>query len=269
MLRSLHNYDNYAIIMTMSNKATTKRAKRTKKLHIHPAPIVGVIVTASIFGLFNAQLISAYATRLTQQPHSGPVKIEQIIPTDKTAAEKKVPLEPIVTMPSAGITAPVVYDMESTLDADVQRALENGVLHFGDSALPGERGNAVFVGHSSGQPWAPGDYKFVFTMLDRLQPGHQVQLNHGTERYIYEVTEKVIVDPIDVSVLEQTDGATATFITCWPVGMNAQRLVVKAKLVSHEAQAPQETNARNAAPELQSGLPGSAYSALEALQERL
>lgn len=248
----------------MSKASKVKRSARMKFPRLHPAPIMGLFVFASVIGFFNAQIIAGYATLWFAQP----VAIATIPATKmKTQQKNDAPLAPQITMPAAGIQAPVVYDAPSTADADVQMALERGVLHFGDSALPGERGNAVFVGHSSGQPWAPGDYKFVFTMLERMQIGQRIELAHGTTRYVYEVTEKIVVDPLDVSVLEQTKGATATFITCTPVGTNAQRLVLHAKLVSHEPR--NRTNAtQGGAPELKNSLPGSSYNAAEALQQR-
>lgn len=229
------------------------------------APFVGVFVMLAVLGLMNAQVVTAYAYLWTQPATSVDVP-ERAVTTKKKQGHPANTKEPLVIMPAAGIEAPAVYGMDSVQEADVQRALERGVLHFGGSALPGERGNAVFVGHSSGQPWAPGEYKFVFTMLQRLEPGDKVQLAYKGELYTYKVTEKNVVDPRDVSVLDESREATATFITCWPVGVNAQRLVVTAKLISHD---PRERSNVHGAPELEDVLPGDGYTAIEAVRERL
>lgn len=241
---------------------------KTSKRQI-AAPFIGIFVMLAILGLLNAQVIAAYAHIWTQPEVTATVQATKAVAHDSEQRSRPAESdEPIVMMPSAGITAPVVYGMDSIAEVDVQKALEQGVLHFGGSALPGERGNAVFIGHSSGQPWAPGDYKFVFTMLQRLQAGDTVELAHEGELYQYEVTETMIVEPTDVSVLDETNDATATFITCWPVGLNAQRMVVKTKLVSHQPR-DASTDERRGAPELQGALPGDGYSAAEAVGERL
>lgn len=245
-----------------------QKEDRMKAFRISAAPLAGIAVALSVLALLNAQLIGAYAVMVIQ-PAPQEVSLEPPNPNGRKGTSRPaISKEPLIAMPAAGIKAPVVYGVESTLDADVQRGLERGILHFGDSALPGEAGNAVYVGHSSGQPWAPGDYKFVFSMLYRLNPGDKIQLAYDGELYIYEVTEKVIVEPTDVSVLKQSEAATATFITCWPIGVNAQRMVIKSKLISHEAR-KRTTNSSQGAQAPAGGLPGSAYSATEALQQRL
>lgn len=240
---------------------------------LHPAPFIGLLTVIAVLALFNAQLIAAYASMWTQ-PTVQPIAPEKVVaarpsenPAKQSKAHPAVPQKPLVLMPSAGIKAPVVYDVTSVAETDVQRGLQRGVLHFGDTALPGEKGNAVFVGHSSGQPWAPGDYKFVFTMLQRLKAGDKIQLTHQGELYVYQVTEKTIVVPSNISVLEPTDTPTATFITCWPVGVNAKRLVVKSELVSDNVQSRSSASDR-AAMGAESSLPGAAYGAGEALRER-
>jgi sortase A len=242
--------------------AKTKKARRFPRI---PAPFVGLGVMVVILLLFNAQLITGQLM-IKFQP---PVEVQAIeVPPKSDSPKKKsnVPKNPLVIMPNAGIKAPVVYGMSSILESDVQNALQNGVLHFGGSPLPGESGNSIFVGHSSGPPWAPGDYKFVFTTLNKMEKGNQVQLAYKGELYVYEVTGKKIVSPTDVSILEQTGEATATFITCWPVGTNAQRIAVKAKLVSHDPRP--STSGAQGAPELNGGLPGNSYSPTRALQEQ-
>lgn len=242
-----------------------KRHKFNTLSGVNLAPFIGVAVTVAIFAFFNAQLIAAYVVMWTQPPATDYAIAASVSESDKKAPDETVSEDPLLIVPGAGIRAPVVYGVTSTAEADVQRGLEKGVLHFGNSALPGEIGNAIFAGHSSGQPWAPGDYKFVFTQLNRLEPGARVQLAHNGTAYTYAVTVKTIVAPDDVSVLKQTEAATATFITCWPLGVNAKRLIVKAKLVSHEPRQRASAAPLTSEPEL----PGNPYSATQSLQQRL
>jgi LPXTG-site transpeptidase (sortase) family protein len=249
----------------MSKQQSQEKKDKRRTLRQNLAPFVGLGVMGMILLLFNAQLITANILMWVAPPV--PVlAIEEHEPTTEAPRENQnIPKDPLIVMPTAGIKAPVVYGMNSIAEDDIQRALQDGVLHFGGTPLPGEAGNSVFVGHSSGAPWAPGDYKFVFMTLNQLEAGDKVQLAYEGELYIYEVMGKKVVNPTDVSVLEQTPEATATFITCWPIGTNAQRVVIKTKLVSHE---PRERSSLQGAPELNRGLPGNSYNPARALQEQ-
>ena len=58
-----------------------------------------------------------------------------------------------------------------------------------------------------------------------------IQVKVGDIEYEYEVTSSFVVDPTEVSILEQTkDGSYLTLVTCVPSGTYWKRLVVKARL---------------------------------------
>lgn len=235
-----------------------QQKKYTSGFKLHPAPIVGIFITLLVLAFFNAQLLAALA--LTYVTPASAAASQAIV-----SSQLAVSQDPRIIMPEANIDAPVIYGMDSVKEEDVQKALEKGVLHFGGSPLPGRPGNSVFVGHSSNSPWAPGDYKFVFMMLEKLEAGNKINLNYNGVRYTYEVTGKKVVKPNDVSVLEGSLVPTATFITCTPIGTNTNRLVISAKLIDPEP-TPGNTDALGrSAPELNSALPGEGRSPLETL----
>jgi LPXTG-site transpeptidase (sortase) family protein len=98
--------------------------------------------------------------------------------------------------------------------------------------MPGELGNVVIFGHSTlPQLYQPNDYKSIFTFLPSLQKGDKIFIKVGDLVYQYEVFEMFVVDPTEVSVLDQQfDASYLTLITCVPPGTYWKRLVVKAKL---------------------------------------
>lgn len=147
-----------------------------------------------------------------------------------TVAEGISP-EPSLTIPKLGVSAPVVYE-PSTVEATIQKALRNGVVHYGTTAVPGQPGNVAIFGHSSNDWWKAGDYNRVFVLLDKLVPGDTVTVNYQSVMYIYEVTGSKIVKPTEFSVLNPTPTPTLTLITCTPIGTSLKRLVVTAKQVS-------------------------------------
>jgi sortase A len=139
-----------------------------------------------------------------------------------------VPAANTISIPKINVSVPVIYE-PSTQEATIQTALQNGVVHYGNTAVPGQNGNVAIFGHSSNDWWEPGNYKFVFVLLDKLSPGDKLTLDYQSKRYTYEVTGSKVVEPTDVGVLNPTATPTLTLITCTPPGTSLRRLVVTAK----------------------------------------
>ena len=138
---------------------------------------------------------------------------------------------PTIEIPKINVSAPVVFE-PSIAEEAVQKGLQNGVVHYGISVKPGQAGNSVIVGHSSNDWWEPGNYKFVFVLLDKLIVGDTFSVDYDGKKYIYEVYESKVVEPTDISVLAHTENPTMTLITCTPPGTSWKRLVIKAKQIS-------------------------------------
>jgi LPXTG-site transpeptidase (sortase) family protein len=135
------------------------------------------------------------------------------------------------------ITAPVIWsasDDEKSLEED----LKNGVTHYPNTPAPGEPGNMVISGHSSNYVWAKGNYNHIFQDLNKLAKGDIItvtasQQNGRTLTYRYIITDKKIATPNDQSIFQETEKPTITLTTCWPIGSNSQRLIVKAELATN------------------------------------
>lgn len=110
--------------------------------------------------------------------------------------------------------------------------LFKSLIHYGGSSLPGEYGNAVVFGHSTlPQFFNPKNYKSIFATLHTLKVGDTINISADGVSYKYTIFNFKVVDPSEISVLEQTyDDAYLTLITCTPPGTYWKRLVVKARL---------------------------------------
>src|SRR5262249_50274048 len=104
------------------------------------------------------------------------------------------------------------------------------VLHYGPGHWPGTAsfghlGNAVVAGHriTNTRP---------FYDIDLLSPGDQIFLTTDTDRFVYEMTEHMIVRPYDTWIAEDTPEAMLMFFGCHPKGSKAYRYVVRARLTS-------------------------------------
>lgn len=200
-----------------------KLGHRHRKLPRLRPLLTGLATFVFLVLLFKAPVIISQLNYEHQHP-----AVSQ--PIQAQTASAVVPPDPTITIPKLNVHAPVIY--ENTRDeSQVLTDLQSGVVHYAGTANPGQPGNAVIFGHSSEDWWVPGNYKFVFVLLDKLQPGDQFSVDYQSTRYVYQVTGSKVVEPTDLSVLEQTPTPTMTLITCTPPGTSWKRLVVTAKQI--------------------------------------
>lgn len=133
-------------------------------------------------------------------------------------------------IPNIGVDAPISWQVENE-EKILRDKLTSGLIHLAGTDLPGQTGNVFITGHSSDLPWNKGNYKTVFSLLNRVAVGDQVQLRYQNKDYVYKVNNIKVVQPDDVSVLRPTPEPTLTLMTCTPVGTNLRRLIVTAKLI--------------------------------------
>ncbi|HUD11392.1 MAG TPA: class D sortase [Candidatus Saccharimonadia bacterium] len=176
-----------------------------------------------------------------------------------TTASAVVPAANTISIPKINVDAPVNY-LASIQESDIETSLQTGVVHYGDTALPGQAGNVAIFGHSSNDWWEPGNYKFVFVLLDKLAPGDNITIDYQSKRYVYQVTNSQVVNPTDISVLDPTSTPTLSLITCTPPGTSLRRLVVTAKQIypnpATAPTAPATTSASSSNGTLPSSAPG-------------
>lgn len=90
-----------------------------------------------------------------------------------------------------------------------------------------EIGNVVLAGHRS---YTFGKY---FNRLDELEPGDKIVVQTKGKTLEYEVYKKHIIEPDDLSILEQGDTEKIlTLFTCHPVVIANKRLVIHARQIN-------------------------------------
>jgi sortase A len=87
----------------------------------------------------------------------------------------------------------------------------------------------------------------IFENLPEVRLLDSIYVETDQARYEYLVVQKRVVEPNDLSVLDETTDATLTLITCVPKGVYSHRLIVIAKLFKVEALPQAEASARSAA----------------------
>ena len=125
--------------------------------------------------------------------------------------------------PIALIEIPSIDLSQGLVEGIDDNILQYYLGHFEDSAKPGEVGNFAVAGHRV------SDYSEAFVNLYKVQVGDEILVKANKKEYIYEVTENFIVSPDRIDVLNQTEEATITLVTC-TVGAK-ERVIVKGNLV--------------------------------------
>ena len=184
-----------------------------------------VVLLVLLFSFFNEFIIAPFI-----QPSRKATAAPVIVSNVSTAAAA----QPTIIIPKINIQIPIDFTTTSTTEAVIQDSLEGGIVHYPNTALPGQNGNGAYFGHSSSNIFNNGKYKFAFVLLHQLTTGDVFYITNGGKVFAYQVFAKEIVPPTQVSVLNDTKGkqATAALITCDPPGLSTNRLVVWGEQIS-------------------------------------
>lgn len=250
-------------IKQFATSGAEKLRHARRKGHILRPLIKSTLVTAVVFLVYNAPIVLGQVHYYITPANSEPTPI---ILNETTAGV--VGPEPKIIISKLNIDVPAVYDETSFDEGLIQAALERGIVHYGTTAVPGELGNAVFLGHSSNSPWAPGKFKTAFSLLRRLEVSDTFVVHFQSQRYIYEVYDKRIVNPSDFSVIDQNvSEPVVTLITCDPPGANWNRLAIQARQISPDpTKAHASATAGTALPDA-GALPGSPPSLFDRIRD--
>lgn len=110
------------------------------------------------------------------------------------------------------VDAPIVQ-------GDGWEQLKKGVGQHIGSPNPGDGGNLILSAHND-------IYGELFRDLDQLEPGDVIKVFTNQITYEYIVVQTQIVEPTFVEVLNQTSRPIVTLISCYPYGVDNQRIVI-------------------------------------------
>lgn len=134
--------------------------------------------------------------------------------TDKNIT---APIPTNIKIKSAGIDLPII---RSNIEKGIWEISDNSASYLGTSARPGEGGNIVIYGHNK---------KDLFGNLkDSIKIGDDVEILTKDNKYIYNISEILTVNPDNISVVLPTKYEVLTLFTCSGI-LDSKRLVVKAR----------------------------------------
>jgi len=136
------------------------------------------------------------------------------VPTDVPKGAAEGSLVGRIDIPRLDLSA-IVF--EGTSDDTLAR----GVGHLRGSAAPGERGNLVLAGHRD----------TFFRDLRGIREGDKIRVKAPDGEYQYTVDSTSIVQPDQIEVIQPSDDAILTLVTCYPftyIGNAPERFIVRA-----------------------------------------
>jgi sortase A len=143
---------------------------------------------------------------------------------------EEVPEDNRLIIKKINVSVPII-SISSRQDKILQEGLKKGAVIFPQTALPGEKGNCVIVGHSSNFSWRKGDYDTIFVLLDKLKIGDEVEIFWEEKKIKYAIFENPqIVKANQTEILASAEEPILTLMTCWPIGTDYKRLIVRGKL---------------------------------------
>lgn len=138
-----------------------------------------------------------------------------------------------ISIPSVGVYNAIVKTGGTNLD--------NNLIQYPGTGLPGEYGAPVIFGHSIlRQFYNPSEknsrrYMSIFSKIMTLKAGDKIEIEYDGIKYTYSVIKKVEVKPEDTYILEQEFSAKQLkLVTCVPEGTYLRRGVVLAQLEQAE-----------------------------------
>jgi len=159
---------------------------------------------------------------------------------EKESSARKIDFQ----MSSLNIQTPITWEVEY-INTEIQRHLQNGIVHLKDTAKPGQKGTVILTGHSSNFAWAKGDYKNIFAPLLKAELGQEININYEGHVYTYKIDQIYEVSPDRVDLINGKDKADLRLITCSPIGSNRYRLIVDATQISPDKEANTPFDARS------------------------
>ena len=113
------------------------------------------------------------------------------------------------------------------LEGTDARTLRRAVGHIRGTPLPGQQGNVAITGHRD----------TFFRPLRNIRKDDEIRVTTLSGSYRYWVDSIKVVEPEDTEVLDNSDDAILTLVTCYPfyfVGPAPKRFIVRARRIPPE-----------------------------------
>jgi LPXTG-site transpeptidase (sortase) family protein len=182
------------------------------------------------FLIFNWQKISwifhpGYVLRTVSFYLFEKERVKKVQPEGEQKTEEIYEKEDSIEIPKIKISAPLIIVGK---EEEVKRALDRGVVLWPSSALPGEIGKIIILGHSAPPNWPKIKYDWVFSNLNSLEKGDEIFIYFKKRKYFYRVEDKIFLNRGQELPKTDPEKSVLFLISCWPPGKDLRRIAVEA-----------------------------------------
>ncbi|MFM2424127.1 MAG: hypothetical protein RLZZ70_518, partial [Candidatus Parcubacteria bacterium] len=156
--------------------------------------------------------------------------IEPVTPAESPTLDQPLNLELPTLNRNVAVLNPDSRDI-AVLDA----ALLKGVVRHPDSALLGETGNVVILGHSSYLPNVTNKNFQALNGVQKMKWGDTIILTSDTTSYTYRIEKVYEAKASGVTIPTDVSGKRLTLVTCNSFGSTEDRFIVEATLIGEKA----------------------------------
>ncbi|MDR0268096.1 class D sortase [Paenibacillus sp.] len=156
---------------------------------------------------------------VSDEQQKGDSPISQVKPVSAVSPDPLGKVEGMLEIDKIDLKLPILHGASKENMKTTLASIEN-------TSKPGEVGNYAIAGHRN------RTYGRNFNRLDELAIGDKIDVDTGNQKFEYAVTEKLIVKPEDVWVLEGNGkDEEITLVTCHPMVNPTHRLIIKGKII--------------------------------------
>lgn len=203
------------------NMQAMDQVTEEEKEEVH---VAGVLNTTSNGGGVNSSsevsvMVSEPLVSESAKPTSVSDTVVKVVATAKPPPVKPKNMEGVLSIDKIDLKLPILSG--ATMDN-----MKIAVASIANTGKAGAIGNYAIAGHRN------LTYGKNFNRLDEVVPGDLIEVDTGSNKFVYRVDEKLYVLPTDVWVLQSKDSnREITLITCDPMVDPTHRLIVEGKLV--------------------------------------
>ncbi len=189
--------------------------------------------------VFNYRALSGFFSEVfktSEKPEQRPIitvnNIEEEGADNEIEREEVIIKEGNIEITKLGVLAPIIFPATED-EKELEKSLDLGTVHFPSSALPGQTGQTIILGHSAPLNWPRIKYDWVFSRLNELGPGDEITVFFNNKEYRYAVINTVFLErgeEIPERELAEHNNIVV-LISCWPPGKDLRRIAVEAVLI--------------------------------------
>lgn len=117
---------------------------------------------------------------------------------------------------------------------ELDQELLKGVVRHPDSAMLGEDGNVLILGHSSYLPNVMNKNFQALNGIQKLKWGDIIEVESAGTKYTYRVEKVYQAKATGITIPTDVSGKRLTLVTCNSFGSKEDRFIVEAKLLSEK-----------------------------------